>query len=795
MNVVKGALIDADYETVDSRAFLRLFVKDVRGRSLVIYDDSFLPYFYVLPEGEPERLAESIRRELGDSIRGVVRCTMRVMGRETEVLLIQAHHPRDVRTLRERLRVFPGVRSVHEHDILFARRYLIDRRLRPLSLLEMEVEERDGRVFLRGFREAAGGVPELKVAAVDIEVYNPKMAPRSREDPVIMISLADSEGRERVFSWKDSGQEFVEVCESEGEMIERFVEFVRKQDYDVIAGYNTDSFDFPYLKERAKLLGVSLGLGRGGEEVEVGRQGMMPEARIRGRAHVDLYPIVRKHVRLNSYVLENVVEEVLGIEKEKIDGARLFEYWDSGGERLEALMRYSLEDARVTLRLLEEFLPLYMELSTLVGQCLNDVSRMTSGQMVEWLLMRFASERGELIPNHPEGREYERRSRETYTGGYVREPRRGLVERVAVFDFRSLYPSIIVSHNIDPSTLMVGEACRESENRVPELDYCFSTERTGFIPEILRSLIERRAEVKRELGRAKEESLRRRLEVSQQALKILANSFYGYMGYPRARWYRRECAESVAAFARKYIREVMRIAEERFGLEVVYGDTDSLFVVIPEHREGVVEEFLRCVNESMPGMIELEFEGFYRRALFVTKKRYALLTQSGKIVVKGLEFVRRDWAPIARETQREVLRILLEEGDVEKAVRFVREVVERIRRGEVSMEEITIYTQLTKSIESYRSMEPHVVAAKRLRDRGMAVTPGMIIRYVITKGRESISKRAKPAEQVKLDEYDPNYYIENQILPAVQRIFEAIGYGADYLRAGIKQTSLRKWFN
>lgn len=791
--MIKGVLIDADYETVNDRAILRLFVKDTNGRLHLLYDDSFLPYFYVIPEGDAGRLAERIEGELEDSIRGVVRRRVRVMGEEREVLVVQAHHPKDVRTLRERLRVFPGVAGVHEHDILFVRRYLIDRRMKPMSLMELEVEDRDGRMFLKGFREAYGKMPELKVAAVDIEVYNPEMAPRSREDPVIMISIADSEGVEKVFSWKPAELEFVEVCENEAEMIERFVRFLREQDYDVIAGYNTDSFDFPYLRDRAKKLGVKLGLGRRGEEVEVSRQAMMQEARIRGRAHVDLYPIVRKHVRLNSYVLENVVEEVLGIEKEKIDAAKLFEYWDAGGERLEELARYALEDARVTLRLLWEFLPLYVELSSLVGQCLNDVSRMTSGQMVEWLLMRFASERGELIPNHPEGREYERRSRESYVGGYVKEPKRGLVESVAVFDFRSLYPSIIVSHNIDPGTLMMGEECVNSTNRVPELDYCFSTERTGFIPEILKGLIERRAEIKRELREA-EEKERMRLNVSQQALKILANSFYGYMGYPRARWYRRECAESVAAFARKYIREVMRIAEQRFGLEVVYGDTDSLFVVIPEDRRGVVEEFLRCVNDSMPGMIELEFEGFYRRALFVTKKRYALLAENGKIIVKGLEFVRRDWAPIARETQREVLRILLEEGDVEKAVRFVRGVVERIKRGEVSLDEITIYTQLTKSIESYKSVEPHVVAAMKLRDRGMTVAPGMIVRYVITKGRAQISKRAKPAEEVRLDEYDPGYYIENQILPAVQRIFEAIGYSADYLKTGNAQASLSRWF-
>jgi DNA polymerase I len=284
------------------------------------------------------------------------------------------------------------------------------------------------------------------------------------------------------------------------------------------------------------------------------------------------------------------------------------------------------------------------------------------------------------------------------------------------------------------------------------------------------------------------------LGFAEKALKILANSFYGYMGYPRARWYRRECAESVAAFARMYIKRVMRIAEEEFKLEVVYGDTDSLFVVIPPDRRELAEKFLQKVNESMPGIIELEFEGFYRRGLFVTKKRYALLSEDGKMVVKGLEFVRRDWAPIARETQKEVLRILLEEANPEKAAKLVRDVIERIRQRRVSLEEITIYTQLTKRIKSYKSIEPHVVAAQKLKERGREVAPGMIIGYIITRGTKAISQRATPAEFAKLEDYDPEYYIDNQILPAIQRIFEAIGYTRDYLKEGITQTSLSRWF-
>jgi DNA polymerase I len=266
------------------------------------------------------------------------------------------------------------------------------------------------------------------------------------------------------------------------------------------------------------------------------------------------------------------------------------------------------------------------------------------------------------------------------------------------------------------------------------------------------------------------------------------------MAYPRARWYKNECAESVAALARMYIQKVMSVAEEKFGFEVIYGDTDSLFVVAPGKKDKI-PEFLKHVNDTLPGILELEYEGFYRRGIFVTKKRYALIGEDDRITIKGLEFVRRDWAPLTRSTQREVLEVLLKEASPEKATEIVRKVIERVRNREVSIEDITLYTQLTKSISSYKSIEPHVVAAKKLIERGRDAHPGMIIRYVIVKGpSKMISKRAEPAEFVSIEDYDPEYYIENQILPAVIRIFEAIGYSKDYLKDGIKQESIDKWF-
>lgn len=204
-------------------------------------------------------------------------------------------------------------------------------------------------------------------------------------------------------------------------------------------------------------------------------------------------------------------------------------------------------------------------------------------------------------------------------------------------------------------------------------------------------------------------------------------------------------------------------------------------------------KFIAQVNENLPEGMELEFEGFFQRGFFVTKKRYALI-QDGNIVVKGLELVRRDWAPVAKKTQAKVLRALLEEGSPKKAVKIVRNVVEDIRKGKISLEDLVIHTQLTKNPEEYVQSAPHVMAAKKAIKKGRKVGPGTIIQYVVVRGREPISKRAVPLEDADISQYDPSYYIDNQVLPAVSRIIEAIGYLKEDILHKEKQSSLDAFF-
>jgi DNA polymerase I len=786
---MKGILFDIDYS--DERELVRLYLR--AGRGWVVADDRDFKQCFFVTGNNPEKLARLISKlrlsEDGSLIKPqkveLVECTR--LGVPVRAIKVVLEKPKHLQPLRRAVRELPGVTGIYGFDIPISKRYLIEHGLRPMDGVEIKVD--DQMRVLSKPKAVESELPDLSILSFDIEVYNPTGAPRPEQDPVLVISLAGNDGFRRVLTWKHEHPrpQWVEVLEDERAMIRRFIQLVEERDVDILLGYNTDFFDFPYLKERAKHLKLKLALGRDGSDVISKRRRFATATRVRGRIHVDVYAIVNflatiGNIRLIHYTLEDVYRYVTGKEKPDFEFTRFTEAWERGGELWRRLLEYSLSDAEATLELGMEFLPLFIQISKTVGQTLFDTTRMTPGQLVEWLLVSEAHRRGELVPPRPVGGEYEERVEETYTGAYVMEPVRGLHENLVVFDFRSLYPSIIVTHNIDPSTVNCKCCGGSGAPRVPELGYHICVRRRGFIPEVLERMIEMRARLKRRLRSLKPGSREYIvLNAQQWALKVISNSFYGVLGYPRARWYSREAAESVTSYGRHYIHQSIAEAE-RFGLRVIYSDTDSLHCALNGLSKEDALRFMKELNQKLPGLIELELEGFYPRAVYVTKKRYAMIDEEGRITVKGLEFVRRDWAQIAKRTQQAVLEAILREGSKERAAEIVRAVTRQIQKGEVDLSDLIIYTQLKMPIESYKSIGPHVAAAKRLRERGIEVEPGMVIGYVVTRGSGSISDRAVPVELLGGRSYDPDYYVEHQVLPAVMRIMEVLGYSEESLR-------------
>ena len=230
------------------------------------------------------------------------------------------------------------------------------------------------------------------------------------------------------------------------------------------------------------------------------------------------------------------------------------------------------------------------------------------------------------------------------------------------------------------------------------------------------------------------------------------------------------------------------------GFQVLYSDTDSIFLIYKSKKD--VLEFLEEINTKLPEKMELELEGFYPRGVFVSKKaeekgakkKYALIGEDGRFKIRGFELVRRDWSEIAKTTQLHVLEAILKEGSKQKAVEIVRKTIERIKTGNVEMSELAIETQLNKDTESYEIKSPELSAAAKAIKRGVPIQKGSVISFIITKKGNSISEKAELAEFAR--DYDADYYINHQILPAVMKILKELGYDEYDLKVGGRQRGL-----
>ncbi|ASJ02767.1 DNA polymerase [Thermococcus profundus] len=767
-------ILDTDYITEDGKPVIRIFKKE-NGEFKIDYDRTFEPYIYALLKDDSAidevKKITAERHGTVVKVKRAEKVEKKFLGRPAEVWKLYFTHPQDVPAIRDKIRKHPVVIDIYEYDIPFAKRYLIDKGLIPME-----------------------GDEELKMLAFDIETLYHE-GEEFAEGPILMISYADEEGA-RVITWKKINLPYVDAVSTEKEMIKRFLRVVKEKDPDVLITYNGDNFDFAYLKKRSEKLGLNFILGRDGSEPKIQRMGDRFAVEVKGRIHFDLYPVIRRTINLPTYTLEAVYEAIFGKPKEKVYAEEIATAWETN-EGLERVARYSMEDAKVTYELGKEFFPMEAQLSRLVGQSFWDVARSSTGNLVEWFLLRKAYERNELAPNKPSGREYDER-RGGYAGGYVKEPERGLWENIVYLDFRSLYPSIIITHNVSPDTLN-REGCREYDT-APQVGHRFCKDFPGFIPSLLGDLLEERQKIKRKMKVTIDPIEKKLLDYRQRAIKILANSFYGYYGYARARWYCKECAESVTAWGREYITMTIGEIEEKYGFKVLYADTDGFFSTIPGADAETVKkkamEFLKDINSKLPGALELEYEGFYKRGFFVTKKKYALIDEEGKITTRGLEIVRRDWSEIAKETQARVLEALLKDGNVEEAVSIVKEVTEKLSKYEVPPEKLVIHEQITRDLKDYKATGPHVAIAKRLAAKGIKIRPGTVISYIVLKGSGRIGDRAIPFDEFDptKHKYDADYYIENQVLPAVERILKAFGYRAEDLRyQKTRQVGLGAW--
>jgi len=771
-------LLDVNYEVRENKPEVWLWGIDDNGQRILIIDSNFLSYFYlVVKEGQrPQDIIQNIESRKTSEFPSIVKLEAvkrKYFGKPADAVKVVCQDPDVISKYAKAMAKIDGVKESLEDDIRYSMRYLIDNDMSPCGWHEIEVEQAKNTLGVQTDQLYTAKSlpksiektepPQLRVLGFSTLAYSPKGAPKPEKDPVAITSVATNTGKKAQFTAQKSDDKPV---------LEEFLKYVSDFDPDIIVGYGTNRQDWPYLTARAKKLGINLYVDRANTEPHMSVYGHIS---ITGRANIDFFDFSDELPEVKVKTLENVADflNVMPLEKriliEDVDYAA---YWEDPKKRL-TLLKFSKENAQSVLGVADTLLSFAIQLSSLVGLPLDHVGTAAVGFRVEWYLMREAYKIGELIPKRIE------RPYIPYVGAVVLAPKPGLHENIAVLDFKAMYPNIMITHNVSPDTY-VQPTEPEPPSGVsvaPEVKHHFRKEPHGFYKQILSRLIEYRDQIRPKLSRLDPKSPEYRvLDARQKAVKVITNAAYGYTGWIGARWYIKPVAEAATAWGRHTIMNTIKLAKKA-KLEVVYSDTDSVFV---KNEPNKIQKISAEVEKTLG--LEIKPDEIYTRILFTeAKKKYCGLLPNGQLDIVGLEVVRGDWAACAKGVQEKVLEIILKKQAPQEAVEFVRAYISDLRGKKVPYKDLVIWKTLTKKVEEYEVKAPHVEAAKKLLKEGYELSMGDKIGYVITVGAGKLYEKAKPFALASYDEVDTEYYVTNQVLPAASRILTMFNITEDKL--------------
>lgn len=507
-------------------------------------------------------------------------------------------------------------------------------------------------------------------------------------------------------------------------------------DPDIIITEHGDSFDLPYLYHRAALHEVNIQLGR--------EKDIMPGSS--GRSYFSYGRILYKPGRC-------LLSGRLHLD------ASSFVFREGGLSGL-------------------------IDLARITGIPVQELSRLSPGSAVTALQVNQALQDGVLVPWKRNLAEYWKTAEELLIadrGALVIEPKVGLHENVFEVDFASLFPNIMVNHNISPETVLC-PCCPDSGKRVPFTHYNICERRTGLVPRVLAPLIERRMTYKK---RIVGEPLRaEEYEKKQNLLKWLLVTSFGYMGFNKARFGRIECHESITAYGREILLLTMEIADS-MGFEILHGIVDSLWV------KGRDPEKL-CELATRKIGIQLELKGEFRWIVFLPNKsngvgalnRYYGIMKNGKLKVRGIDMRRSDTPRIIRSLQEAMLNVLAEAKNasefymkIPETIEVLREYMGKVLEHEFAHADMVFKTHVSRGCDDYRQFNDRVAALRQYRQEGIEIEPGQSVRYIITDHRsKSYSKRVIIPETADGNtEYDSAKYCE-YLLRAAESILLPFGY-------------------
>ena len=764
----RGFILQASYRTLNGKPVVHLFGTLEDGGTFLVRDHRQIPHFYVLRRDAERAYRLGATRQFE---------TAKKTFAGDPVMRVDIAVPQDTVPLRERLHR-DGIESF-EADVRFAVRYLIDRDIRGGCEIvgAFEPGERIARVYDDPDLRSADVAPRPSVLSFDIETD-----PKARR---LLAIAVYGQGVDEVYIVDPGSRQMPQnaiACADERAALGAFVERVQEVDPDILTGWNVIDFDLNVLNRIAKRVRLPFDIGREAGSVRVrSAQGYFGsgQASIPGRLVLDGMDLVRgAFMRFDDYSLDGVAGEVLGEGKVEMGGGAdrgadiLARYQDD----LETFAAYARTDARLALEIVEklDLVNLAIARSRLTGMTPDRVSASIASFDFRYL----SALRKRRIVAPTVGSDDARVSRHQ-AGGHVFEPTTGIHENVWVFDFKSLYPSVIRTFNIDPLGFTASPGTDASVIRVAS-DAAFSRDE-AILPAMLDDLFPQREEAKRQGD-----------SVASQAIKILMNSFYGVLGTPACRFHNVAIANAVTGMGRHFLQWSKAWFEER-GFDVLYGDTDSVFVRSGLDADGARSTGPRLAQElneaiaaytrdkwQVTSRLEMEFEKLYlklflpsvRHGASGARKRYAgLIDGHADVEFTGMEVVRRDWTELAKEVQRELYKRLFAGEPVED---YLEQVAKALRSGE--LDDRLVYRKgLRKDPAKYTAnTPPHVAAARKSSD------PGRVISYLIT------IAGPEPLDALH-HEPDREHYLDKQVRPVAEPVLGALGLDFDRVIGDDKQ--------
>lgn len=680
-------------------------------------------------------------------------------------------------------------------------------------------------------------IAPLRVLATDIECQGRKgHFPSAEHDPVIQIScVVHVHGRDEplvqaVFTLNTcsaiTGAEVI-CARTEDELLRNWAAFVRACDPDVITGYNTQNFDIPYLLNRAKKrqlkgfadFGRICGVPARMRDTtfasnQYGKRENI-DTTVPGRVMFDLLPYMIRNHRLSSYSLNSVCAEFLGQQKEDVHHSIIAELHLGTDEDRRRLAVYCLKDSQLVIRLMTKLCVLinYIEMSRVTGVSLDFLIKRGQQIKVFSMLLRRCRQNKLAIPQMPKSAD----SGAKFEGATVIEPHKAFYrEPIATLDFASLYPSIMQAYNLCYSTMLTKEqtlSMAQDEYRVsPECAdgrYYFATKKRGLLPQILEDLLRARKQAKKDMKAATDPMVKAVQNGRQLALKVSANSVYGFTGAANGQMPCLQIASAVTAFGRELLLKTRTFVEQKYTVangfaadaKVIYGDTDSVMVKFGlksiADTMPVAEQVAKEVSEIFPSPVKLEFEKVYYPYLLMNKKRYAGLLwtrpqAADYLDAKGLETVRRDNCLLVRQLVDACLRKMIVDQNVQAALDHAKHIIGELLQNRIDISLLVITKSLSKDADSkeYKGKQAHVELARKMRQRdpGTAPSVGDRVPFVIVPGPKGAAAFEKAEDPVFVLEnnmpIDAQYYLENQLYKPLHRIFEPVVKDTETLLKG-----------